>query len=111
VAVLAHISTEYNVRVEQGRADPEVTRLVQELRETSSDFARLWERHDIQAAPMLTKTFSHPAVGDVTVERDSLMLSDRDQHLVLYSAPARSHDAGALSLLSILGTNTAQYLS
>jgi hypothetical protein len=111
VAVLAHISTDYYVRLEQGRADPEVAGLVQELRKTSSDFARLWERHDVQAAPMLTKTFSHPVVGDVIVGCDSLMLSDRKQHLVLYSVPAGSHEAEALSLLSVLGTDTAHYLT
>ena len=33
------------------------------------------------------KTFRHPVVGEVTVDCDSLALTDRDQHLVLYSAP------------------------
>ncbi len=37
---------------------------------------------------MLTKTFRHPVVGDVTVDCDALTLTDRDQRLVLYSAPS-----------------------
>jgi len=90
-------------------ADPAVTGLVDELRDASPDFARLWERHDVQAAPMLTKTFRHPAVGEITVDCDSLALTDRDQHLVLYSAPQGSPSAEALALLNVLGTSAAEY--
>jgi transcriptional regulator with XRE-family HTH domain len=85
-------------------SDPGVTDLVAELRDGSSDFARLWARHDVQAAPMLTKTFRHPAVGDVTVDCDTLALPDRDQQLVLYTAPPGSRGAEALALLAVLGT-------
>lgn len=83
--------------------DPAVTGLIEELRDGSPEFARLWERHDVQAAPMLTKTFRHPVVGEVTVDCDSLALTDSDQHLVLYSAPQGSPDAEALALLNVLG--------
>jgi transcriptional regulator with XRE-family HTH domain len=88
-------------------SDPMVTGLVDELRDGSPDFARLWDRHDVQAPPTLTKTFRHPAVGEVTVECDSLALTDRDQHLVLYSAPPESRDAEALALLNVLGPEGA----
>jgi transcriptional regulator with XRE-family HTH domain len=84
-------------------SDPAVTTLVDELRDDSSEFARLWERHDVQAAPMLTKTFRHPVVGEITVDCDALTLTDRDQHLVLYTAPLGSRDAEALALLNVLG--------
>jgi hypothetical protein len=83
--------------------DPAVTELVDELRAGSAEFARLWERHDVQAAPMLTKTFRHRVVGDVTVDCDSMLLTDRDQNLVLYSAPPGSPGAEALALLNVLG--------
>lgn len=84
-------------------SDPAVTGLVDELRAGSPEFARLWERHDVQGAPMLTKTFRHPAVGEITVDCDSLTLTDRDQYLVLYSAPQGSRDGEALALLNVLG--------
>ncbi len=90
--------------------DPAVTGLVDELRDTSPDFVRLWERHDVQAPPTLTKTFRHPAVGKVTVDCDTLALTDRDQHLVLYSAPQGSPDAEALALLNVLGPEAAHSL-
>jgi hypothetical protein len=83
-----------------------VTGLVGDLRDGSPEFARLWERHDVQAAPMLAKTFRHPAVGDITVDCDSLTLTDRDQHVVLYTAPAGSRDAEALALLNVLGAES-----
>lgn len=84
-------------------SDPAVTGLVDDLLDASPDFARLWQRHDVQAAPVLTKTFLHPAVGPVTVDCDTLALTDRDQTLVLYSAPQDSPDAAALALLGVLG--------
>jgi transcriptional regulator with XRE-family HTH domain len=83
--------------------DPAVTRLVDDLRDASPEFARLWERHDVQAAPMLTKTFRHPVVGEITVDCDSLTLTDLDQRLVLYSAPPGSPGAEGLALLNVLG--------
>ncbi len=83
-------------------ADPAVAGLVAELRDGSPEFARLWDRHDVQAAPTLTKTFRHPAVGDITLDCDSLKLTDRDQHLVLYTARPGSRDADTLALLHML---------
>ena len=90
-------------------SDPAVTGLVDELRDASPDFARLWERHDVQAPPMLTKTFRHPAVGEVTVDCDTLTLTDRDQYLVLFSAPPGSPSAEALALLNVLGAEASRY--
>ena len=54
----------------------------------------------------LTKTFRHPVVEEVTVDCDSLTLTDRDQHLVLYTAPPGSRSAEALALLNVLGTES-----
>ena len=72
-------------------SDPAVTGLVDELRDGSPEFARLWERHDVQAAPMLTKTFRHPVVGEITVDCDSL-----DAHRPR-PAPRALHRAAGIS--------------
>jgi transcriptional regulator with XRE-family HTH domain len=90
-------------------SDPAVTGLVDELLDGSPEFARLWARHDVQPAPMLTKTFRHPVVGEITVDCDSLTLTDRDQHVVIYSAPPGSRDAEALALLNVLGAKAGDY--
>ena len=87
-------------------ADPAVTGLVDDLLAGSPEFARLWRRHDVQASPTLTKSFDHPLVGKVTVSCDSLDLADRDQSLVLYSAPPGSRDAEALALLDVVRAQT-----
>jgi transcriptional regulator with XRE-family HTH domain len=98
-----HAVMQLRVTLARYPADPAVTGLIDELRAGSPDFARLWERHDVQPAPTLTKTFRHPVVGEVTVDCDSLTLTDRDQNLVLYSAPQGSPGAEALALLNVLG--------
>jgi transcriptional regulator with XRE-family HTH domain len=96
------------LRATQARypSDPVVDALIQELRTGSAEFSRLWDRHDVQAPPPLTKTFRTTAVGEVTVDCDSLTLTDRDQHLVLYTAPQGSRDAENLTLLGVLGAST-----
>jgi transcriptional regulator with XRE-family HTH domain len=101
-----HVVLELRATLARYPADPAVTGLIEELRDGSPAFARLWERHDVQAAPTLTKTFRHPVVGEVTVDCDSLALTDRDQRLVLYSAPSGSRSAEALALLNVLGTES-----
>ncbi|RZT78570.1 helix-turn-helix protein [Micromonospora violae] len=98
-----HVVTGLRSTVARYPSDPAVTELIAELRAGSADFARLWERHDVRGASMLTKTFRHPVVGEITVDCDRLTLADRDQHLVLYSAPPGSRDAEALAFLNAVG--------
>ncbi|MER7792644.1 hypothetical protein [Streptomyces sp. NPDC097640] len=48
--------------------DPAVTGPIDELHNVGPDFPRFWERHDVQAAPMLTRAFCHPAVGEIALD-------------------------------------------
>ncbi|WP_067496735.1 helix-turn-helix transcriptional regulator [Actinoplanes sp. TFC3] len=100
-----HVVMKLRATLARYPTDPAVTGLVEELIAGSTDFARLWQRHDVQPAPVLTKTFHHPVVGEVTVDCDSLDITDTDQHLVLYTAPPDSPAAEALALLNVLGTD------
>lgn len=102
-----HVVAELRVTLARYPSDPVVVGLVEELRTGSPEFARLWERHDVQAGTMLTKTFRHPTVGPITVDCDAMSLADRDQHLVLYTAQRGSRDAEALALLGVLGPAAA----
>ncbi|MDX3074494.1 helix-turn-helix transcriptional regulator [Streptomyces sp. NPDC088354] len=84
--------------------DPEVSGLVAELLAGSEEFTRLWESHDVTGELTLRKTLRHPLVGAVTVNCDVLDLSDRDQHVVIYTADPGSPAEEALRLLSVVGT-------
>ncbi|MGJ0117881.1 helix-turn-helix transcriptional regulator [Williamsia sp. MIQD14] len=85
--------------------DPVIRALVDELRHGSREFARLWDRNDVQPPSMLTKTFRHPVVGELTLDCDVLHLADGDQHLVLYTAPVGSAAAESLAFLGALGAD------
>jgi transcriptional regulator with XRE-family HTH domain len=99
-----HVAVELRSALARYPSDPVVTGLVRELRDGSREFSVLWERNDVQPGPTLRKTFRHRAVGEITVDCDSLTIPDCDQHLVLYTAPQGSRDADAMALLSMLGT-------
>lgn len=98
-----HVVRELRLSLAKYPSDPAVISLVDELRAGSGEFAALWEQRDVQTEPMLTKTFHHPVVGDLTVDCDSTTLTDRDQRLVLYSAPPGSPAADSLNFLSVIG--------
>lgn len=84
--------------------DPDMAQLVGELLSGSEEFARLWASHDVRAEPTLCKTFQHPLVGPVTVNCDALDITDRDQHVIIYTATPGSSSEEALRLLSVVGT-------
>ncbi|MGZ3146606.1 helix-turn-helix transcriptional regulator [Lentzea chajnantorensis] len=97
-----HVVMQLRATLARYPADVVISDLVGELCEGSAEFARRWERHDVQSPTVLSKSFRHPLVGRITVDCDSLALTDSDQHLVLYSAPAGSPDAEALALLNVV---------
>ncbi|RBQ19964.1 transcriptional regulator [Spongiactinospora rosea] len=90
--------------------DPEVAALVRELLAGSEEFARLWASHDVAAEPTLCKTFHHPQVGPVTVNCDTLDITDRDQQAVIYTAAPGSPSEQSLRLLSVIGTQRMEVL-
>lgn len=84
-------------------ADPEapgLAQLVGELLVKSPDFARIWERYDVQARGGGEKHFRHPAAGAMSLTYEVMAVSRTDgQHLVVYQAPPGSRDHAAMLLL------------
>ncbi|MGV9797854.1 helix-turn-helix transcriptional regulator [Mycobacterium sp. NPDC003449] len=90
--------------------DPETIELITELRSGSSEFAQLWDSHDVNARPMLCKTFAHLTVGPIAVNCDVLDIADRDQRMYIYTPDPGSPAEEALRLLAVLGTQRMDVL-
>ncbi|WP_123669546.1 helix-turn-helix transcriptional regulator [Actinocorallia herbida] len=82
--------------------DPGVTGLIAEL-ERSPDFRALWAEHGVEVRSGQEKTIRHPRVGTITLHCDSLLVPDRDQRVVLYTAAPGTPAHEALRLLRVIG--------
>jgi transcriptional regulator with XRE-family HTH domain len=84
-------------------ADPgsvSLASLVEEL-SGSADFARLWNRYDVEPRHGDLKLFHHPEVGDLTLSFEVLHLSPERQRMTVYQAAPGTADHDALVLLSL----------
>jgi transcriptional regulator with XRE-family HTH domain len=81
--------------------DPDVTALIAELLDSSPEFARLWQRHDVRQRRGEAKTFRHPRAGEFTLTYEVLYLAD-GQRMSVYQAEPGSRDHDALTLLSMI---------
>jgi transcriptional regulator with XRE-family HTH domain len=84
--------------------DPAPRRLIAQLRARSAEFAELWELRQLEALHPYRKRFVHPEIGQLELDCDSLHVPGEDQTLIVYSASEGSHEAEALALLRVLGT-------
>ncbi|MFF0413392.1 helix-turn-helix transcriptional regulator [Kitasatospora sp. NPDC004745] len=75
--------------------------LVEELRSTSTEFARLWDEGAVGRHISARKTVVHPQVGDVTCDCDVLTVPGSDVRLVVYTVAAGSADAEKLEFLRV----------
>ncbi|MGK8520180.1 helix-turn-helix transcriptional regulator [Nocardia asteroides] len=80
-------------------ADPQLDRLVRDLRAASGVFAQLWAEATASQHTTDRKTIRHPEVGDITLDCDVLLVPGADLRMVTYTAAAGSDDAGKLDLL------------
>ncbi|MFI7643202.1 helix-turn-helix transcriptional regulator [Nonomuraea sp. NPDC049400] len=91
------------LRTEAGR-DPynkELTQLIGELSTRSADFRSRWAQHNVRLHHTGTKTFHHPAIGDLTLDYESMDLhADPGLNLTVYTAAPDSPSHDALRLLA-----------
>lgn len=101
-----------SLRMSAGRDknDRELAELIGELSLNSEEFAGLWSRHPVANHAYGTRQLRHPEVGELTLELETLALSDGSGHRVLmYSAPDGSPSQAALQLLRMRSTNIERH--
>ncbi|CAI7977047.1 Helix-turn-helix domain-containing protein [Frankia sp. Hr75.2] len=79
---------------------PDLTGLVEELLCKSPEFARLWDRYDVEGSTHGRRIFHHPDVGDLTLGFRGMTLNGTSgQHLVAFYAEPGTPDHDAMTLL------------
>lgn len=84
--------------------DPELARLLDDLHRGSAEFRELWADGAVGTWRSHTKTVTHPSLGVLRLECDTLHVPDTDQALLVYSAAPGTREAQALALLRVVGT-------
>ncbi|MDI1461659.1 helix-turn-helix domain-containing protein [Catellatospora sp. KI3] len=83
--------------------DRGVRDLVDELLRTSPEFGEIWSEHEVESHRTMTKRMAHPVAGPLELECQVLLVPDRDQRLVVYTAAPGSPSAQALRTLAAAG--------
>ena len=91
-----------NLRFDIGRHPEDAScALVQELTTDSPEFARWWDEHAVHQRSFGTKRLTHPVVGRVDVQYETLLLpGDEDQTLFVYSTEPATASREAMNLLA-----------
>ncbi|MFB7844342.1 helix-turn-helix transcriptional regulator [Microbacterium sp. NPDC056052] len=77
--------------------------LVRALQAESSEFAELWERHEVAVRFEDHKTLVHPELGPIELDCQALFTEDQSQALLVLTAPPRTDGWQKLQLLSVIG--------
>lgn len=75
-----------------------------ELERTSEEFRARWAMHEVIEKRARTKRYQHPVVGRLTLDCQTLLDTETQQRLLVFTARAGSEDAEKLDLLRVLGT-------
>lgn len=79
--------------------------LVAELRAESSEFDRLWQRHEVGLRYSGTKRFAHPDIGRLDLFCQSQLDVETGQSLLVFTATPGTTSHDKLALLAVLGTD------
>ncbi|MFE9250039.1 helix-turn-helix transcriptional regulator [Streptomyces sp. NPDC007088] len=91
------------LRVEAGKSpyDRELSNLIGELSTRSDAFRVMWGSHDVHVFRESTKRLSHPFVGDLELDQETMSLpDDSGLSVVVYSAPPDTAAEDGLKLLA-----------
>ena len=80
--------------------DGDLTSLVESLRSESPRFDLMWNRFEATPHSSFNKTFSHPRLGDITLDCEVLSVVGSDLRMIVFTAEPGTRDAANLDLLS-----------
>ena len=83
--------------------DPLADKLVRTLRAASTEFAELWDRHDVAVRRSDSKRIVHPVVGVIDLDCEVLTTARQDQRLLLFTPRPGTDAVGQLELLRVIG--------
>jgi transcriptional regulator with XRE-family HTH domain len=86
--------------------DQSIAGLLRDLLAGSDEFARLWALHEVATQQQMCETVHHPVVGRIDLVCEILVIPERDQRVVLYTAEPGSASDQALRLLDVIGTQS-----
>ena len=89
--------------------DATVKALVERLKAESPTFVGYWDEHQVRTGTGGHKHLVHPAVGEIELDFDILVVPGADQRIVIYSAAPGSPAVDALKLVSVLGTQELNF--
>jgi transcriptional regulator with XRE-family HTH domain len=98
-AFARHAAAELRGTSARRPGDGAIAELVNAYAAHSPDFAAAWRNHDVRPRPALRKHLHHPELGELELERQTLLLPGTDLRLVIYTADPGSPDAAALARL------------
>jgi MmyB-like transcription regulator ligand binding domain/Helix-turn-helix domain len=78
---------------------PAIGALAREFAARSPAFAAGWTSHDVRERPVSRKWITHPELGELELDRQSLLVPGHDLRLVIYTAEPGSFSASALAAL------------
>jgi transcriptional regulator with XRE-family HTH domain len=91
-AVARFVVGAFRIDAARAGADAEVRPLVEELCQTSSEFAAMWRENDVQAHGDGVKRLRHPTLGPIGLEHSAFAVDGRpDLGLIVYN-PATAAD-------------------
>jgi transcriptional regulator with XRE-family HTH domain len=87
--------------------DPLFEALIGRLSMQSCDFARLWGGHDLKECCAVSKTYVHPAEGELTFLYEGMTLGGHSHMQVMAHLPADERTEQALERLAAAGAGSA----
>jgi transcriptional regulator with XRE-family HTH domain len=98
----AHVA-DLRATVARRGADAAATALVDRLRASSTEFAELWDRHEVAVRRRSRIRVQHPTIGLIELDSETLLTPSEDQRLLVYTAPPGTPNVDYLELLRVVG--------